>query len=52
MMAIYAYREYAIKERGVRKPNVVICTTGHPAAIKACHYLDIEVRMVPVNKKY
>jgi len=40
-MAILAYREYKMKVDGVKKPNLVICTTGHVAALKACHYLDI-----------
>lgn len=46
-MAIFAYREYMIRNRGVTRPNLVICTTGHAAAIKACKYMDIEIRMVP-----
>ena len=52
IMAIYAYREYMMKERGVIRPNLVICETGHAAAIKACHFFDIEVKMVPFDKNY
>ena len=52
LMAIYAYREYGMKERGVFKPNLVICETGHAAAIKACNFFDIEVKMVPFDSNY
>lgn len=40
-MAILAYREYGIKHKGVLKPNLVICTTGHAAAIKAADLFGI-----------
>ena len=51
-MAILAYREYKIKEEGVKKPNMIICKTGHVAALKACDYLGIEVRLVNFDKNY
>lgn len=35
-MAILAYREHGIKQKGKTRPNLVICSTGHAAAIKAC----------------
>ena len=50
-MAVLAYREYMIKNRGVTRPNLVICTTGHAAAIKACKYMDIEIRLVPCDTR-
>jgi glutamate/tyrosine decarboxylase-like PLP-dependent enzyme len=34
-MAILAYREYGRKHKGITNPNIVICTTGHAAALKA-----------------
>lgn len=37
---------------GVKKPNLVICTTGHVAALKACDYLGIEARIVPCDREY
>ena len=46
-MAIFAYREHMVKERGVERPNLIICTTGHAAAYKTCNYMDVEVRVVP-----
>ena len=46
-MAIFAYREHMAKERRVQRPNLIICTTGHAAAYKACNYMGVEVRQVP-----
>ena len=34
------------------KPNLVLCETAHAAAIKACHYFDIEVKMIPFDSNY
>lgn len=51
MMAIFAYREFMFK-RGVSKPNLVVCKTGHVAAFKACDYLGIEVREASYDKNY
>lgn len=41
-----------MKVEGVVKPNLVICETGHVAAIKACDYLNIEPRIISFNKNY
>lgn len=41
IMAIFAYREYKMKNDGVLKPNLVVCSTGHVASLKACDYLNI-----------
>jgi glutamate/tyrosine decarboxylase-like PLP-dependent enzyme len=38
-----------MKVDGVLKPNLVICSTGHVAALKACNYLNIETRIVPYD---
>lgn len=52
IMAILAYRQYKMKNHGVTKPNLVICETGHVAALKACDYLNIEPRIVSFNKNF
>lgn len=41
-----------MKNHGVTKPNLVICETGHVAALKACDYLNIEPRIVSFNKNF
>ena len=40
-MAILAYREYGYNVKGIKNPNLVICTTGHAAALKASHLFGI-----------
>lgn len=52
MLAILAYREYKLKYENVRNPNLVICKTGHVAALKACEYFGVDVRVVGYNKNY
>lgn len=51
-MAILAYREYGINQRGVKYPNLVVCDTGHAAALKACDLFGIELRIVKSDKNY
>jgi glutamate/tyrosine decarboxylase-like PLP-dependent enzyme len=41
-MAILAYREYGMKKKGITNPNIVICTTGHAAALKAADFLVLK----------
>lgn len=43
MLACKAYRDFGSKHRGITKPNMVCCTTAHPAFDKACQYLGISV---------
>ena len=49
-MAILAYREYGYNIRGIKNPNLLICVTGHAAALKACDYFKIEARLVKMDK--
>ena len=52
MLSILAYREYKYKHEGVRNPNLVVCKTGHIAALKACDYFGVDVRVVGYDKNY
>jgi sphinganine-1-phosphate aldolase len=47
--AMLAYREWAARERGVTRPNVIKPETAHPAFDKACHLFGIELRVAPVD---
>ncbi len=47
--ALLAYREHAVKHRGIDRPSFVKPETGHPAFDKGCHLLGIECRTVPVD---
>jgi sphinganine-1-phosphate aldolase len=47
LMAMLAMRNYARSERGIKRPNVVVSTSAHPAFDKAAEYFDI--RLVKVS---
>src|SRR4051812_25948287 len=49
--AVFAYREWAQKERGIERPNFVKPETAHPAFDKACHLLAVECRRAPIDPK-
>jgi sphinganine-1-phosphate aldolase len=48
--ALYVYREWSRKEKGISEPEMVVPTTLHPAFFKAGHYMGI--RLIPVPVKY
>ncbi len=49
-LAVHTARSHAEQHRGVVEGgNVVTPTTAHPAFAKACHYLRLELRTVPVG---
>jgi sphinganine-1-phosphate aldolase len=50
ILALYGYREYARKYKGITKPEVVVLKTVHPAFDKGCYYLGIKLRKVDVDK--
>ena len=47
--AMLAYREWAAKERDIRRPNVIKPETAHPAFDKACHLFGIDLQVAPVD---
>jgi len=49
---VLAYRELYKEEKGITRPNIVMAETGHPAFDKACFYLKIELRKVPMTKEF
>jgi sphinganine-1-phosphate aldolase len=50
--ALFVYREWARKEKGINKPELVAPTTLHPAFFKAGHYMGIKIVPVPVNEHF
>ena len=50
--ALYAYREQAAVERGVKSPNIVIPRSAHVALDKGGHWMGVEVRHAPVGDDY
>lgn len=47
-LAVHTARSHG-DQRGISAPNIVTPSTAHPAFAKACHYLRIEQRRVPVG---
>ncbi len=52
MLAIKTARDYnRDKNPNIKKPNIVLPVTAHAAFFKACHYLDVETKVIPVDEK-
>jgi glutamate/tyrosine decarboxylase-like PLP-dependent enzyme len=50
ILAVKAARDFARAKRPrATRPHVLLPTTAHAAFQKACHYLAVDVRMVPVD---
>ncbi|XP_071440323.1 sphingosine-1-phosphate lyase [Hetaerina americana] len=49
LMACKAYRDYAVEERGITHPEMVIPVTAHPAFDKAAAYFGLRIKHVPVH---
>lgn len=52
VLAMLAYREKCLREKGVTKPNIVMSETAHCAFDKAGFYFGIEIRKVPITKDF
>jgi sphinganine-1-phosphate aldolase len=50
--ALFVYREWARKEKGISQPEMVVPATLHPAFFKSAHYMGIKIIPVPVNEKF
>jgi sphinganine-1-phosphate aldolase len=49
MLAMKAYRDWARKEKGIRRPEMVVPVTAHAAFDKAAECFGIRIRHVPVG---
>jgi len=50
--ALFVYREWARKEKGIHEPEMVVPATLHPAFFKAGHYMGIKIIPVPVTEEF
>ncbi len=50
--ALFVYREWARKEKGILEPEMVVPNTLHPAFFKAGHYMGIQLIPVPVKENF
>eukprot|EP01064_Diplonema_japonicum_P038416 TRINITY_DN92_c0_g2_i8.p1 TRINITY_DN92_c0_g2~~TRINITY_DN92_c0_g2_i8.p1 ORF type:complete len:563 (+),score=229.62 TRINITY_DN92_c0_g2_i8:68-1756(+) len=54
LLSMKAYRELARIEKGITKPELVVCATAHAAFDKSAHYFGLKIRharMDPVSGK-
>jgi sphinganine-1-phosphate aldolase len=49
LMSVLAHRNYAMKYKNVKKPNIIMSITAHPGFVKACKYFDVEPIKLPVD---
>lgn len=52
LLAMKTYRDRAGKEKGIRRPEVVVPVTAHAAFHKAAEYFNIKLRTVPVDAAF
>ncbi len=52
LLAMKTYRDWAIKKKGIAKPEIIAPTTAHAAFDKAAEYFDIKLIRVPVGKDF
>ncbi|XP_039123686.1 sphingosine-1-phosphate lyase [Dioscorea cayenensis subsp. rotundata] len=52
ILAVKTSRDYMKAKRGIKKPEMIIPESAHPAYDKAAQYLNIKVCRVPVNKEF
>jgi glutamate/tyrosine decarboxylase-like PLP-dependent enzyme len=48
MMALKAAREWGRKEKGLKRPHVIVPASAHPAFDKAVHYFDLDYDHAPL----
>ncbi len=52
LMAMKTYRDRARKEKGIKRPNIVLPVSAHPAFDKAAQYYGIQTIRTPVDKRF
>ncbi|MFX0098469.1 MAG: pyridoxal phosphate-dependent decarboxylase family protein [Candidatus Hodarchaeota archaeon] len=52
IMSVKAHRDQARELKGIKKPEIVVPLTAHPAFEKAGHYLDVKVVHAPLRDDY
>ncbi len=52
LLAVKAYRDQALEEKGIKKPEMILPNTAHPAFDKAAHYFQIRKKVIPTDKNF
>ncbi|CAL8106418.1 unnamed protein product [Orchesella dallaii] len=50
ILAVKAYRDWAMTERGILYPEIIVPVTGHAAFDKAAHILNLRIKHVPIDE--
>ena len=51
-MAMFSYKKKGSDLKGITKPNILLPINANIDFNKACFYLDIEARVIDLDKKY
>jgi glutamate/tyrosine decarboxylase-like PLP-dependent enzyme len=52
LLAMKTYRDWARKEKGIRRPEMIVPVTAHAAFDKAAAYFGIKIVRIPVDQNY
>ncbi len=52
LLALRTYKEYGKKIKGIKKPEIILPITAHPAFMKACDYFVIKPILIDSDKEY
>merc|ERR1711935_421699 len=50
-LSMLAHKRYFLKEKAIDRPNIVLSESAHLAFRKAAEFQEIEMRIIPVNRK-
>jgi sphinganine-1-phosphate aldolase len=50
LMACKTYRDYALKEKGITNPEIIVSSSAHCAFNKACQYFSIKLVVIPCTE--
>ncbi|MBL7777881.1 MAG: aspartate aminotransferase family protein [Chitinophagales bacterium] len=50
--SVYVHREWALNEKGITQPEIVLPISAHPAFFKAAHYLNIKPVVTKLDENY
>ncbi len=51
LLACKAYRDWGRTQRGITKPEIIVASSAHCAFDKACHYFNIKMIKIDVEKE-
>lgn len=52
LLAVKTYRDFAIKEKGIKKPEMILPVTAHVAWEKGADYFGVRIRRAPLRDDF